>query len=194
MGKASGRDGIAAGSHPHQRDSRVAPQRSGQLAHAKAEYEEHPERFENLETLNLKVVTKFSADEEFAAIQRSQQQRVRSWLTRRGLGDLSRRTQVEVFDLRKFAQLMEKLYGVELEIDYREAPLASNGTLLGLADARAFVSYIDREELLAFNIRKFLGIRTGSVNSKIKETLESEVRRANFWTGTAATFGTAERS
>mgnify|MGYP006283303169 CR=1 FL=1 len=148
----------------------------------KAEYKEHPDRFVDLKNLNLKVVTKYSIDDEFKKVQKSQQRRIRSWLTKRGYSELSKRTQVEVFDLRKFAQLMERLYGVDLELDFREPPLTSEKTLLGLADARAFEPFIQREELLAFNIRKFLGIRKGSVNSKIKETLEDEGMRNSFWT------------
>lgn len=147
-----------------------------------AEYEEHPERFSDITSLTLTVVTKFQADEDFIAIQKAQQQRIRTWLSKRGLVDLSHNTHVDLFDIRKFSQLMQRLYGIDVEINFREPPVVTEKSLLGLIDARAFVPYIDKEELLAFNIRKFLGIRTGSVNAKIKETLENEETRPNFWT------------
>lgn len=146
------------------------------------EYECNPERFNHITSLTLCIVTKYIADQKFIEVQKSQQRLIRTWLTNRGYKELSSNTTVEIFDLKKFAQLMERLYGVDLELHYRNAPLMFDTNIIGLTDARGFLPFIDREELLAFNIRKFLGVRAGSVNSKIKETLENDNLRSSFWT------------
>jgi hypothetical protein len=78
------------------------------------------------------VVTKCSADDDFRKTQKTQQRRIRNWLTRRGHAELSRNTEVDVFDLRKFAQMLEKLYGVDIALTYRGAPIRSEGGLIGL--------------------------------------------------------------
>jgi hypothetical protein len=148
----------------------------------KSEYEKNSDLFKHITSLTLCIVTKYEADESFINIQKTQQRHIRSWLTRKGHSELSRNTTIEIFDLKKFAQLMERLYGVDLELEYRNAPLKFEENIIGLIDARGFLPFIDREELLAFNIRKFLGIRAGSVNSKIKETLEDDDLRNSFWT------------
>src|SRR5690606_18691168 len=93
-----------------------------------AEYESDPEKFKSLNAIELKVVTTHTADNEFHSIQANQQKRIRTWLTNDGFRELSGNSQVEVFDLKKFAQLMERLYGVDLELEFREPPLEEGGT------------------------------------------------------------------
>lgn len=128
--------------------------------------------------VKLTVVTLASADDRLHNAQRSARRRIRNWLTRH---DYRIEADVVLFDLRKFAQLMERLYGVDLDLEFMNPPLKIDDSLLGVVNAGAFKEYVAGDELFAFNVRLFLGLREGSVNAKIKDTLESEDERPNFW-------------
>ena len=130
------------------------------------------------EQVTLHVVTILAADQEVRDAQRSALRRIRTWLTR---NSMNVQAEIELFDLKKFAQLFEKLYGVDLDVEFKNEPLRINGALLGLLNAANLGKYVDREELLAFNIRKFLGQRKGSVSWDMRETLEDEEKRVHFW-------------
>lgn len=89
---------------------------------------------------------------------------------------------VELFDLKKFAEFRDRLFGLDLTLSFRTRPAMLNGTVLGLLNGNDLKDKIDEEALFAFNIRKFLGARRGSVNSQIYDTLEDSSLRDAFWT------------
>lgn len=101
-----------------------------------------------------------------------------SWLAGNGY-DIS--VVIEVFDLDRFIQLYERIEGVQITLDYKVQPMGVDSGIIGLVDAATFRSVIDKEELLAFNIRQFLGLRKGSVNTEIFESLKDESNRGEFW-------------
>ncbi|MEM2960709.1 MAG: AIPR family protein [Candidatus Bathyarchaeia archaeon] len=80
----------------------------------------------------------------------------------------------------KFLSFSEQICGVELEVEFKSEIIIDN-TIIGLINARIFHQHIEKEELFAFNIRKFLGMRRKSVNSEIKNTLEDGEKRNKFW-------------
>jgi AIPR protein len=100
-------------------------------------------------------------------------------LTRNGYPDVD--GTVEVWDLRKFAQMLEKLYGVAATLTFKAEPIQDGDALLGLLDIAGLREHVTQEELFAFNIRTFLGKRKGSVNSEIHETLQDDAERGRFW-------------
>lgn len=88
----------------------------------------------------------------------------------------------EFYDLKKFNQLYEKVYGIEVSLEFRHEPVVVDQVgIIGLIDSFGLKGLVKKEDLFAFNIRKFLGIRKGSVNSSMKETLESEYLKGDFW-------------
>jgi AIPR protein len=136
------------------------------------------ERIRNVDVVRFYVVTIATATEALERRAANAQRTLRGWVTRNDLGAAS---SVEFYDLRKFAQLFEKIYGIEVVLDFMQPPIQSGGALVGLANARGLVPHADREELLAFNIRAYLGKRKGSVNAEIAESLAEEETRNSFW-------------
>src|SRR5947209_1012932 len=126
----------------------------------------------------LYVVTIASGDQELREAARNALRRIRTWLTR---NHIRVDVDIELFDLKKFAQLFERLYGVDLEIKFIKPPIRVNGALLGLLDASNLAPHVARDELFAFNIRKFLGLRKRSVSWEMNESLEDEEKRPRFW-------------
>ncbi len=139
------------------------------------------DHLDQAEAVKLKVVSKFRADEDFLA----QVKRVRTWIRksiRRNYPHiLKENIDVELYDILFFTQLYEELFGVEADLTFRAPPLIAADSLLGLVDLHGFTEHIDDEALFAFNIRKFLGLKKGSVNSKIKDTLNDDDKRERFW-------------
>ncbi|WP_297093165.1 AIPR family protein [Thermococcus sp.] len=76
--------------------------------------------------------------------------------------------------------MFEKIYGVNINLKFKSS-IVLDEAIIGLVDASRFKDFIEREELFAFNIRKFLGLRKGSVNWQINQSLEDEEKRKDFW-------------
>ena len=131
-----------------------------------------------VDKVRLVVVTLATADAAFKNTEKKAQRRIRGWLTRNKHKCYA---EVEVFDLTKFAQIRERLYGVQTTATFKGTPVESDDALLGLIDASDLALETDRDELFAFNVRQFLGVRRGSVNAVIKESLEDEDKRGMFW-------------
>ena len=131
-----------------------------------------------VKAVRLIIVSLASENEEILNLLRSNEDIVSHWL--RTVGSEAELV-IEHFDLSKFTQIFEKLTGVTAQIDFREPPLESGIGQIGIIDARAFITHIDKDELLAFNIRKFLGVRKNNVNWKILETLKKSTERDRFW-------------
>ena len=129
--------------------------------------------------LRLVVVTIATSDDSIQESLRSTTTIVKRWLTRH---DLRPELAIELFDLKKFAEFRDRLFGLDINLSFRTRPAMLNGTVLGLLNANELKDRIDDEALFAFNIRKFLGARHGSVNSQIYDTLEDSNRRDVFWT------------
>jgi len=134
---------------------------------------------ERCRRLRLVIVTIATSDSSIQELLRSTTAIVKRWLTRH---DLHPEVAVELFDLKKFAEFRDKLFGLDLTLAFRTRPAMVGGTILGLLNANDFKDKIDEEALFAFNIRKFLGARRGSVNSQIYDTLEDQAARDVFWT------------
>jgi len=140
---------------------------------------EEETKLSKIDSLRLIIVTIASAGPDLQQAARRAQRRIRTWMTRRGFRDVD--TSVELFDLTTFRQVFERLYGVDVDLTFRTPPLEFDSALIGLTDARAFADHIENDALFAFNIRKFLGLRRGSVNWQMKQTLENDEDRPNFW-------------
>jgi hypothetical protein len=69
--------------------------------------------------------------------------------------------------------------GVDVEVKFQGKPLIINGGMIGVVDASSFTKYVGEEDLLAFNIRKFLGT-TNKTNRKMMEALRSG-NHQEFW-------------
>lgn len=128
--------------------------------------------------IRLIVVSMAAENEELLELLRSNEAIVSKWLVDVGS---NAEIVIEHFDLNKFTQLFEKLTGVTVQLQFREPPMASGIAQLGVIDARAFRGLVDKDELLAFNIRKFLGVRKNNINWKILRSLKSESEREKFW-------------
>jgi hypothetical protein len=135
------------------------------------------EKFRGFKRLRLILVSLISPSSAFEEEIKGVRRRIKSWLTRHGL---QIELQIETVGVKWFLERMQKIYGVDLDLDWKSKITIGN-CILGLVNASQISQYIGREELFAFNIRKFLGLRKGGVGSKIKETLEDESRREEFW-------------
>jgi len=124
-------------------------------------------------------VTIATSDETTQELARRTGTLVKRWLTRH---DYHPEVSIELFDLKKFAEFRDRLFGLDLTLSFRTRPAMVGGTVLGLLNANELKEKIDEEALFAFNIRKFLGARRGSVNSQIYESLEDTTSRDAFWT------------
>lgn len=128
--------------------------------------------------IRLIIVSLAPEDEELLKLLRSNEEVVRAWL--QSIGS-SAELALEHFDQSKFTQLFEKLVGVDVRLTFTQEPQPIDDGILGVIDARAFSSLVDKDELLAFNIRKFLGIRKNNINWKILNTLRVTSERRRFW-------------
>lgn len=129
--------------------------------------------------LRLVIVTIATSDEATHDLLRSTTTIVKRWLTRH---DAKPELSIELFDLKRFQEFKDRLFGLDLTLTFRTRPAMLNGTVLGLLNAGELRDRIDDEALFAFNIRKFLGARRGSVNSQIYDSLEDAAQREVFWT------------
>lgn len=125
------------------------------------------------------IVTIASADKDIEERRKKTRSQIKSWLKKNRYQVDP--VEVEVIDLKKFQQLSDKIFGLDLKISFLVKPIVVGKAVFGLIDARLLKEHVDREELFAFNIRKFLSIRKGSVNWQIKQTLEDESERGQFW-------------
>lgn len=129
--------------------------------------------------VNLRIVTIATANQELHSQKSRVERQVRQWLrNNRFSADVS----VELIDLRRFLELAERIYGVDLPLTWRVKDVVEDRFVLGLADARGLKNFIERDELFSFNVRKFLSLRKGSVSWKIKSSLEDSAKRGKFWT------------
>jgi hypothetical protein len=138
------------------------------------------DRLHKISELRLVVVTTATADDDLQKAAKAAQRRVRTWLTKNNHKNVQ--ASVELMDLNHFKQVFETLYGISLTVEYRLPPLRINGAFVGLVNAADFQQHLENEALFAFNIRKFLGLRKGSVNWQMKQTLEQDDERDSFWT------------
>jgi hypothetical protein len=132
--------------------------------------------FRNFRRLKLTLVSLVSPSLEFEEEIKRVKGEIKRWLTRQNF-EIS--LEVETVGVKWFLERMQKIYGVDLDLDWNGSIYIAN-CILGLVNASQIARYVTREELFAFNIRKFLGLRKGGVSSKIKETLEKD-DRAEFW-------------
>jgi hypothetical protein len=148
------------------------------------------EHLRSAKELQLYLVTILRGDEDVHLRQKMTKTNIKRWLTQHGFA--VENVELEVYDLVKFMQEYETLFGVNIDgLDFLLPPLmvtksggqqlAVGDGLIGLMDARKISDYADEDELFAFNIRRFLGLRKGSVNSKITKTLEDEEKRRELW-------------
>lgn len=133
------------------------------------------------ERLKLKVVSKFKAGVDFLAEVKRVRTWIRTWVRRRYPDIAKENIEVEVYDIMFFTQLYEELFGVSGALTFNAPPLVLGDALLGLIDLHGLKDHVDDEALFAFNIRKFLGLRKGSVNVEIRETLKDDDERSAFW-------------
>jgi len=134
-------------------------------------------RLKDVDALDLIVVTLASADqiiEDLKGVRR----RIKNWLTRHKYNvDL----RLEVIDLKRFRELSERLFGVDVTLTWRAKHIEGESAIIGLLDASGLQNVIGRDELFSFNIRRFLGFHKGSVSWKMRETLKDEEQRDSFW-------------
>jgi hypothetical protein len=128
--------------------------------------------------VKLSLVTTLQADRDFFEEQKRVQKSIRAYLTNSGS---TCSAEVEVVDLMRFAQLLDKIYGVNVRLQYNHQPIQIEDAVLGVVDVRPLRPSAESGVLFAFNIRNFLGVRKRSVNYEIKETLEDDDRRRQFW-------------
>lgn len=108
---------------------------------------------------------------------------IKNWITRNithNQKDLKIETYYELIDITKFLSYFDRIYGVNLTAEFKDYIRLDNA-ILGILDARNICKMTGREELFAFNIRKFLGMRKKSVNFQIKLSLEDDIKRKIFW-------------
>lgn len=129
------------------------------------------------EEIKLFIVSLINTNETIRAKEKEVTENINSWLKKNNYQAIAG---IEIYDLRKFSQIYEKIYGIKLELKFKHDFEESNA-LLGLLDASTLKDYVDREELLAFNIRKFIGLRKGSVNWQIHNSLKDKNQRDIFW-------------
>lgn len=129
--------------------------------------------------VRLILVTILAADPDFVDVQKRVQRLARSWLTRKGFKDCE--AIVEVVDLNRFAQLLDVIYGVRVDLTYQGTPTDLGDSVVGIVNARPLAPFADVGALFGFNIRNFLGVRTRSVNSEIKASLGLDSDRPVFW-------------
>ena len=103
---------------------------------------------------------------------------IKTWLRSNNL-DIS--SSVDVVDILDFSQESDEIHGVDIELNFIKPPIIIGNNLLGIIDASAFKNYTEKEELLTFNIRKFLGKRKGSISYQIDRTLGIAEDRSDFW-------------
>jgi len=88
---------------------------------------------------------------------------------------------IEIIGKKYLSQLLDVIYGIkEIELSFNNYNII-NDTVVGLLNAKELKDYVNYEELFAFNIRKFLQMRRGSVNYRIRESLEDADKRKIFW-------------
>lgn len=138
-------------------------------------------KLDKAQSLTLQIVALSKVDAAF----HGQVKKVRTWIRtyiRKNHPHIPKESvEVELLDLPRFAQLFEELFGVEATLTFRGAPSNFNGAVLGLVDLQGLKSHVDDEALFAFNIRKFLGLKKGSVNVEIKLSLNDDQERDRFW-------------
>jgi hypothetical protein len=136
------------------------------------------QRLSQVEIIRLIIVTIASADSELRKASTRVEKQIRRWLERKGY---KIDVKLELVDLKRFLELSERLYGVNVSLKWKAKKVVDGRSLIGLVDVSGLKDFIDRDELFSFNIRRFLGLRKGSVSWKIKQSLEDNEKRKNFW-------------
>ncbi|MEJ2429385.1 MAG: AIPR family protein [Deltaproteobacteria bacterium] len=151
----------------------IPPLRQLQKA-AKIEVAKLPECLE----LKFIIVTMTWATDVIYKEAKKSRKKLTTWLAR---NDYMLNADIEVFDLKKFAQIFDKIYGIDVVLKYKMKPMIIDDSILGLINARVFLEHMENDQLLALKIRRFLGFRKGSVNWQIRQTLEDGSYRNRFW-------------
>jgi hypothetical protein len=99
--------------------------------------------------------------------------------------------EVELYDQRRFVSTYERIIGIDLQAEFNSPPIVDNGVILGLVNAGQLAQYRNKDELLAFNIRKFLAARKGSVGDKMSKTLGEDLGQFWMWNNGIACICTA---
>ena len=129
------------------------------------------------------VIVSLSADHDRLETEvKARTRNLRAWRTRKG-HDFE--VELENVDLRYFMQAFDRLFGVDVDLSFVETPVdLSRGAKkvhLGRLDLRSLQDHIGDESLIYFNIRSFLGIRKGSINEAIRDTVADPDLRDDFW-------------
>ncbi|WP_048198065.1 AIPR family protein [Methanocella arvoryzae] len=103
---------------------------------------------------------------------------VRRWLDNNGFGDVDYK--IEVIDADEFRRLWDRIIGINAWLKFKQPPIFEHDSLFGLFDASGLKDEIYNEDLLAFNIRKYLGPK-GTINSQIEGSLIDQQKRSMFW-------------
>jgi len=135
-------------------------------------------RLPRFREVSLVVVTIAAEDPELHEAKAGVERRIKRWLRR---GSYATNCTVEIVDRHRFLELAERIYGVDLSLEWKPSPILDESSIIGLVNAAGLKDWVTRDELFSFNIRRFLGIRKGSVSWKIKQSLEDEERRPDFW-------------
>lgn len=146
---------------------------------------EERERLKNVEAVDLIIVTIASLDDQLYNEKEKVEKRIREWINRQGYKiDL----RLEVIDIKKFLEYSKRFYGVHVTLAWNPKYIIKEKikgeerrAIIGRLNATGLKKVINKEELFSFNIRKFLGIRRGSVGYKMIETLRNEQKRKYFW-------------
>ena len=127
--------------------------------------------------VQLIVVSLVDSNQDILRIE-NQQELEREMIKKQNLA-----TEIDLkhYDLNEFKKMLDRIQGVNLSISFKSKPVIDGRDLIGLINANELREHINDDNILAFNIRKFLGLRKGSVNYQIRQTLENEDLRPKFW-------------
>jgi len=139
------------------------------------EAEEKRGDLQNIKVLDLIIVT--IAQYRYDA--KNEREIIEKWLKEKGYSDIQ--VNVEIIDISRFRELYDKICGVNITLTWKPKSIIDGIAVIGRLDASKFVDVIDKEELFSLNVRKFLGLRRGSVTWKIMESLSNPELRNNFW-------------
>ncbi|MEM4522900.1 MAG: AIPR family protein [Nitrososphaeria archaeon] len=137
------------------------------------------EQLKNVDAVHLVIVTIASSNSQLTKKKESTEQKIKRWLKENKYNNVE--INLEIVDLKRFLELSERLYGVDISLEWKVKNIVDGKAILGLLNAVGLKEVIDDERLISFNIRRFLGIRKGSVGSKIMDTLDNDEKRKEFW-------------
>lgn len=138
--------------------------------------------------VRLYLVTLADDHEALEAETRNLKKVAAKWLQGHGY---SLAIEVELYDQRRFVSTYERIVGIDLQAEFSSPPIVKEGVILGLVNAGQLAQYRNQDELLAFNIRKFLAARKGSVGEKMNRTLGENPDQFWMWNNGIACICTA---